>query len=81
MKYSLVALYDKKLKTYMSPFAMPNAEYACVSFQRAVSSGEVKNARDMSLYLLGTFDDKTGIITSDVEHLMDAIGEVSDDEG
>lgn len=62
-----------KLVAYQSPFYMHSDEQAIRSFKMAVNA-ETPNSisqafADMDLYRLGTFDDMTGVFTSEVVFL------------
>ena len=61
---------------YMQPFYQANNAVAIRAFTNAVNDEKVnninQNADDMELWLLGTFNDETGVIESNVQFLCKA---------
>lgn len=68
MKKEIYSVFDKKLKTFDSPFAFDNS-IMCRRFfeQLALSSehllGQYPN--DFSIYCLGSYDTEVGLFTQD----------------
>lgn len=65
MIHALCAIYDSKIKAYMTPFAQPNTQMAIRAFINAIddqNSFVGKNPSDYSLYKVGEYDDDAGII-------------------
>lgn len=60
MKYNLYSVRDR-LVGFNAPFIMPNEEVAKRAFKQRIETD--KNAEDLELYRLGTYDDDTGMIT------------------
>ena len=60
----------------MQPFYQANNAVAIRAFTNAVNDEKVnninQNADDMELWLLGTFNDETGVIESNVQFLCKA---------
>lgn len=72
MKYSVYAVKDE-LVGFMQPFILQNDQQALRSFEATVNATDgnpiARAYKDMSFYRLGTFDDSTGKLTSDVQML------------
>lgn len=75
MKLSVYAVKDE-LVGFMQPFVLQNDQQALRSFAATVNATDgnpiAKAYKDMSFYRLGTFDDATGVITSDIQMLASA---------
>lgn len=62
----LYTLYDCKSETYLSPTAHPARGEAIRSFSKAVNDGQSvvsSNPEDFTLFEIGTFDDRTGVVS------------------
>ena len=73
MKVGVYSVKDTKV-SFSTPFYSHSDETAIRSFAEAVNS-ETPNAvkqyvEDKQLYRLGSFDDDTGVITSDIAFLV-----------
>lgn len=65
----IFAIKDKK-SFFWKPFCQPNDLVAIREFDNMVNSGNEfmqQNYADMDLYKLGTYNDETGVIESNVE--------------
>ena len=75
MKMNVYSIKDVKVG-YMQPFYQANNAVAIRAFTNAVNDEKVnninQNADDMELWLLGTFNDETGVIESNVQFLCKA---------
>lgn len=75
MKYSVYAVKDE-LVGFMQPFILQNDQQALRSFEATVNATDnnpiAQAYKDMSFYRLGTFDDQTGVLTSDPVKLVSA---------
>lgn len=80
-KIGIYAIYDKKADAFMQPNFMATDGAAIRAFSDTVnrkSTDERPNmismhASDYEFYKLGTYDDKTGLIESDVKCLITAV--------
>lgn len=75
MKMNVYSIKDVKVG-YMQPFYQANNAVAIRAFTNAVNDEKVnninQNADDMELWLLGQFNDETGVIESNVQFLCKA---------
>lgn len=65
MKLKMFAIFDSKAEAYIPPFFCPAVGQATRSFSDAVNSNSHqfgKHPYDFTLFLLGEFDDHTGIV-------------------
>lgn len=74
----ILAAFDKKARAYATPFFNAHADVGIRAFRGAVNDPThpiSKHPEDYSLWLLGTFDDSTGLITphSAPVHIAEAI--------
>lgn len=76
MKLKIYSIKDTKIG-YMQPFYQNNEAVAVRSLANAVNSPQLnninQNLEDMELWQLGTFDDQTGEITSEIKFVIKAI--------
>lgn len=63
MNYEVYVIYDRIVGTYAAPFIQPNELSAKRLFDYQMSKSEMV-ATDCELYRIGTFDSKTGLVTS-----------------
>lgn len=73
-KLKIYAVKDVKVGNYSStPFMLDNDDVAVRAFKTAINSNNGSQVseyyEDMQLWRLGEFDDKTGVITSEVEFI------------
>ena len=72
MKLSVYAVKDE-LVGFMQPFVLQNDQQALRSFETTVNATDgnpiAQAYKDMSFYRLGTYDDATGVLVSDVQKL------------
>jgi len=62
----ICAALDKKARAYATPFFQAHVDVAIRAFKGAVNDPThpiAKHPEDYSLWLIGTFDDNTGLIT------------------
>ena len=73
MTYGVYAIKDTVVGAFLRPFTHVNDASAIRDFSSTVNDERndfmKQNHGDMSLYKLGTFDDATGVTTSDVEFI------------
>lgn len=65
----ICSVYDRKAAVYARPFVTPNRAMARRSFESARQDPTTelhKFPEDFSLYVLGTFNDETGEVVSQV---------------
>lgn len=65
MKINQYAIYDNKLKAFGAPFFQANNAVALREFENAVKAHDSKfgqHPEDYSLFLIGEFDDHTGVV-------------------
>lgn len=71
------ALLDSKAACFQSPpFFFPSigqATRAIADLLQDVSTTPSRHPEDFSLYLLGTWDDHTGLFTNDRQHVADCL--------
>lgn len=71
--YSIYCIKDTKVG-FMNPFVQPNDAVACREFANLVNSHGNSvvsvNYEDMELYKLGSYDQNTGVIVSEVTYLI-----------
>lgn len=63
----IYTVYDKKIQTYMSPSAVPHETVLTRNLTEVANdpaSSIAKYPTDFELYLLGTFDQTTGVVTT-----------------
>ncbi len=76
MKLGIYSVKDTKIG-YMQPFYQNNEAVAVRNLSNAVNSPQLnninQNIEDMELWQLGTFDDQTGEITSEIKFVIKAI--------
>lgn len=69
MKLNIYTIYDDAAQAYNTPFFMHNDGLAIRAFQDNVNSAEENNIskhpEQFSLFKLGEYDDKTGLVQSD----------------
>lgn len=61
----ICSIYDSKADAYLQPFFTPNSGTAIRSFSDAAKeegSNFFKHAEDFTLFVLGDFDEHTGVI-------------------
>ncbi len=69
MKIQIYAIHDAKAQSYLQPFFLHNNDMAKRSFMDATINPEsqfCKHPLDYSLFRIGTYDDETSIITSEL---------------
>ena len=69
MKQMIFSVFDEKAKAFANPFFIPNKGQAVRSFGDAVSDGNTmlsKHPGDYQLYEIGTFDESSAVLTSEV---------------
>jgi len=74
----ICGVLDKKARAYSSPFFQAHCDVAIRAFRTAVNDPShpiAKHPEDYSMWLLGTFDDATGIITPHAApiHVVEAL--------
>lgn len=72
MNYKIFAIKDTKVG-FMQPFIQPNEAVAVREFSNLVNAGNSvvsANYGDMELHCLGTYNQDTGVITSDVSYVI-----------
>jgi len=65
-KLQIFSVWDKKVAAYFRPFYSPNTAAAVRALEDDVNNPETPMAKhpgDYALYLLGEFDDASGVIT------------------
>lgn len=71
--YSVYCIKDTKVG-FMNPFVQPNDAVAVREFSNLVNSDGKStvsvNYEDMELYKLGSYDQNTGVIVSEVNYLV-----------
>jgi hypothetical protein len=73
MQKSVCAVFDSKSGLYANPFYAVNSVVAVRDFITAARDPAVqisKNPEDYSLYQLATFDDESGLFTSNIPPLF-----------
>lgn len=68
MQLKMFSVYDIKAEAYLPPFFLPTVGMAVRTFADCARSKDHqfgKNPEDYILYELGTFDDSSGVVTSD----------------
>lgn len=71
MIHKIYTVYDAKAEAYLTPFFAMTNGLALRSFSDAVKDPEhpfCKYAEDYTLFLIGEYDDKTGIATGYETH-------------
>lgn len=70
------ALKDVKVG-FWKPFTQPNDAVAKREFDNLVNGSAdtfiVQNYQDLELYKIGSYDDETGVLTSDVQYLLKGV--------
>lgn len=74
----IFAILDKKAGAYMEPFFFPNKGLALRAFEEFVNSEKstaFKYPADFSIWAIGEYDEKLGVITSlpKPEHVDEAL--------
>lgn len=75
----VMAAFDKKARTYLTPFFVAHTDVGVRALANSVNSNAdaavCKNPEDFSLWLLGTFDDDTGHfnLTASPVHVCEAL--------
>lgn len=74
----VMAAFDKKAKAYLPPFYAPKVAVAVRTFAEAANTPDhqvCKHAEDFALFLLGTWDDETGLfqLTATPTHVAEAL--------
>lgn len=75
MKFNLYSVFDVVANSFASPFLSPNDRVATRSFADLVKDPQSRvhhNPADYSLYIVGTFDDESGIIESEKKFVVQA---------
>lgn len=70
------SVFDSKAEAYLRPFFAPTRGLAIRSFADAINdkaSDMAKHAADYTLFEIGEFDDSTGLLTSKLESLGNAL--------
>ncbi len=65
MKHKMFSIFDAKALAYLPPFCLPEAGMAVRTFGDCVNSDDHQfgaHPEDYTLFLIGTFDDRTGIV-------------------
>lgn len=73
MKLKIYAIKDTVVGSYMNPFYLHNNNEAKRAFKNAIKderSEANKTYKDLQLYCLGTYNNETGQIESNVEFVM-----------
>lgn len=76
MNLSIYAVLDKKAGAYMAPFTMQSDALAARAFVQCFDANNrpahefAKWPEDYDLYRLGHFDDQSGELQADQEHIM-----------
>jgi hypothetical protein len=69
MKFCVLAVYDSKVRAFAQPFVSPTEEAACRSIVDEASRPDSmlhRHPEDFSVMMLGIFDDKDGMLVSQV---------------
>lgn len=75
----MYALYDKKAQFFQKPFHAVNDETALRMIKNAFTQQDsqqapfVVNPEDFSIHLIGTYDDNSGKVESDIQHITDIL--------
>lgn len=75
----VMAAFDKKARTYLTPFFVSHEDIGVRAFANAVNTSTAsdvyRNPEDFSLWLLGTFDDDNGHfqLTASPVHVVEAV--------
>lgn len=67
MKTLVFTIQDKKSAAHLPPFYCVNRDVALRHFKNAANDKQTeigRNPEDFNLYLIGEFDDNTGVITA-----------------
>ncbi|AYP28836.1 MAG: nonstructural protein [Microviridae sp.] len=67
MKYKIFSIYDTKAGAWLDPFVSVNEAVAARHFENGTNqegTNLYKNPEDFTLYLIGEWDDETGIAVS-----------------
>lgn len=70
---TLYGIKDTKAMAFNQPFLMVNDQVAIRSVKAVAADKQTelgKYPEDYELWSLGEYDDKTGIITSDIKHIV-----------
>lgn len=78
MIYVVCSAYDKKARTFLTPFYVTHQDVAVRAFKDAVNNVESsvgRNPEDFALWNLGTFDDDKGSFTlhATPQHIVEAM--------
>ena len=79
MLTKVMAAFDKKARTYLTPFFVAHEDIAVRALSNAVNGGGqepiARNPEDFSLWLLGTFDDDSAkfSLTATPVHVVEAV--------
>lgn len=79
MIVKIFSVFDKKARSFCTPFYMPNVETAVRAFHQAANDKSIDVGRypaDFDLFMLGTFNDETGVTESPLgnhEHVVSAL--------
>lgn len=63
---TIFSIYDKVSKKYYNPFFFPNKEVCMRDLRHIINSdNSFQFVEDLALYVLGSFDERSGSITVD----------------
>lgn len=68
MKFKIFAVYDAGAEAFLPPFFLPSIGQATRAFSDVVNDSShsfSKHPLDYSLWILGSFDDATGIVDAE----------------
>lgn len=69
MQLGMYSIYDKKAEAFTQPFFQATRGLAIRAFTDACNMQDnqfAKHPEDYTLFLIGTFDDETGVLAQDV---------------
>ena len=76
----LYSIKIKSLKAYKAPFNAPSDQAAvlgvCEAFKEGLINGKVLDINDLSIFLVGSFDDKSGNIQKTKPKLVTDLADV-----
>ena len=73
MDLLIYSVYDSKAEAFLPPFFLPREEMAIRTFSDAVNSNDHQFGRhpeDYNLFRLGTFDDSSGELRSEITPIV-----------
>lgn len=75
MLHYVVSVRDRAAEVFNRPFYVPHRGVAVRDFTDEVNREDAQNALnkhpdDFDLYLLGTFDDNTGVFVAESQHVV-----------